>query len=110
MKKIPHIIASLKLACIITLIASVFVGIWGDGSLALKIVVTAIASLVIIWFSQQVFKNVIESILKEKQGPIPIRKSRFQQRIEAIQLDKRKESNKTISDTLDEMLNDANKK
>ena len=108
MKKIPQIIATLKLVCIIALISSAFVWIWSDGNLALQIAGTAVLSLVVLWFVQQVFRNVFDTIMIAKakeQGAM--RKSRWQQKLERIQAEnKRKESDSFITEELDKMLKD----
>lgn len=109
MKKIPQIIASLKLVCIASLIISAFVAIWTDGAFALKIAGTAVLGLVVLWFLQQVFRNVFEAIIKEQvQEKTAMRKSKWQQKIERIQAEKsQKQSNAFITEELDKMLKDS---
>jgi uncharacterized membrane protein YhiD involved in acid resistance len=109
MKKIPQIIATLKLVCIVALLASAFVWIWGDGDLAAKIAGTSVLGLVVLWFIQQVFRNVFEAIIKEQvQEKTAMKKSRWQEKIERIQAEKKqKESNAFITEELDKMLKDS---
>ena len=109
MKKIPQIIASLKLICIVALISASFIAIWSDGDLALKIGSTAVLGLVVLWFVSQVFRNVSEAVLKEQvKERLVLKQSKWQQKLEKIQAEqKQKESNTFITETLDEMLADS---
>ena len=109
MKKIPQIIASLKLICLAAIIISAFVAIWTDGTLALQIAGTAVLGLVVLWFVSHVFRNVFDAIVKEQvKEQMVQRKSKWQQKLESIQAEqKQKESNTFITETLDEMLADS---
>ena len=96
--KSDRIITTLQFVCMVAIVVSLFVWIWGTWELALKIAVSSSILLAVLAFAKKVFKMTIADLLKtESKGesvdnaPDRIfKKSKFHLKLEEMEREKQK--------------------
>ena len=90
-KRILGVIGKLQLLSIVTLIASPFLWIWGDGMFAAKVAGSAVLGIAVMWFANEVMKQVFQGIEqaeldgKHEGFKKTMKKSKWQEKLEEIQ-------------------------